>query len=145
MFNNIGGKIKNIAKYVCYVEIACCIIAGIAMMLMENFLGGIAIALLGSAAAWLASVTMYGFGQLIENTDKLVAQSGGNAKVSVNAPKKKTQSPEKMTKPVREKVEKAIQNAEENFDKMSRNQELKKLYEQGLISEEDYKGWTENE
>lgn len=140
MFNNIGGKIKSIAKYVCYVEIACCIIAGIAMMLMENFLGGIAIALIGSAAAWLASVTMYGFGQLIENTDKLVAQCGENAALQQTS-KQASKTPANTVKPVREKLNQVIQETEAKLDKTPINQELRSLHEQGLISEEDFKEW----
>lgn len=140
MFNNIGGKIKNIAKYVCYVEIACCIIAGIAMMFMENFLGGIAIALLGSAAVWLGSVTMYGFGHLIENTDKLVVQCGENAALQQTS-KQASKTPANTVKPVREKLNQVIQETEAKLDKTPINQELRSLHEQGLISEEDFKEW----
>ena len=68
MFNNISKKIK-ILSYVCtIVGILCSFIFGFVLLKSKNYMG-IAVIILGSFVSWVASFTLYGFGQLIENTD----------------------------------------------------------------------------
>lgn len=71
MFDNIGGKIKSITKTVCIVNIIACIIIGIVLMTQVGFLLGLAFLFFGASLLWQSCLTMYGFGQLIENTDRL--------------------------------------------------------------------------
>ena len=90
MFNNIGGKIKALAKILCWIGIVASIITGIAAIsagtntLMANTVMvngsyayvsgpavGITIIIFGSLASWIGSFFAYGFGQLIENTDEI--------------------------------------------------------------------------
>ena len=77
MFDNIGSKIKNVTVVFTVIGMAVSVIAGIVVMLLEksflNFLLGVIVIALGCFISWLTSLGMYGFGQLIENTDKLVA------------------------------------------------------------------------
>ena len=80
MFDNIGGKIKGVAKVVTWLGIIGSCLAGF-VMLVEGVDGdemlalyGILLAGLGSLFSWLGSLTLYGFGQLIENSDLLVEQ-----------------------------------------------------------------------
>lgn len=72
MFANIGGKIKELAKVVCYVGIAISVIAGIGMIVAARngamFGMGFAIMVFGSLFSWIGSFFVYGFGELIENT-----------------------------------------------------------------------------
>lgn len=68
MFDNIGGKIKVTAQIVCWVGIIISVILG--LISFEN--GGIIVIILGSLLSWVGSFALYGFGQLIENTDILV-------------------------------------------------------------------------
>ena len=76
MFNNIGGKIKALAKVLCWIGIVCSVISGIAMMLSQQtdqgVLAGIVTIIVGCLVSWIGSFFAYGFGQLIENTDELV-------------------------------------------------------------------------
>ena len=74
MFQNIGGKIKKIADWVLILGIISSIIWGIAIMVTDEelILEGFITMIVGSISAWLSSVLLYGFGQLIENSDKLV-------------------------------------------------------------------------
>ena len=76
MFNNIAKKIKNVAEIVCYLGIGISIVCGIIIIFVEVdlLLCGVLIAGIGSLASWLGSLMTYGFGQLIENTDILVAE-----------------------------------------------------------------------
>ncbi len=81
MFDNIGGKIKGLAKFVCWAGILACAIGGIAMIVQGSeinsyysqpgtglIVGGVVVMLLGSVLSWLGSLTLYGFGELIEQT-----------------------------------------------------------------------------
>ncbi|MBO5129071.1 MAG: hypothetical protein J6B95_01835 [Oscillospiraceae bacterium] len=75
MFQNIGGKIKVLAQVVCWIGISISIIAGIALISEGGFIFGLVMAAAGSLASWVGSFLTYGLGQLIENTDILVALS----------------------------------------------------------------------
>ena len=77
MFNDIGFKIKCIAKVFCYVGIVLSVLLGIfyifaAIEDYEPYLAvlGIMLMILGPLLSWMYSCFAYGFGQLIENTSK---------------------------------------------------------------------------
>lgn len=74
MFDNIGGKMKSLAKVVCWIGIISCVISGFVMTVTDEDLTflGIVIIVIGSLVSWVSSFAVYGFGQLIENTDQLV-------------------------------------------------------------------------
>lgn len=74
MFDNIGGKIKALAQVVCWIGIVCSVIYGIVLMTTDEDLvmAGFIVLVMGSVLAWVSSFALYGFGQLIENTDKIV-------------------------------------------------------------------------
>jgi len=80
MFNNIGGKIKTLSETLCYIGMAGSVIGGIAVAIMEDVLVGIIILVIGSLVSWIGSFFGYGFGQLIQNSDKIVdsINSGNN-------------------------------------------------------------------
>lgn len=87
MFNNIGRKIMGLAKLFCWLGIIASIIGGILIiatgLLSANsyytskysiytILCGLAVIIFGSLLAWISSFLLYGFGQLVDNSDKLV-------------------------------------------------------------------------
>ena len=71
MFDNIGGKIKTLAKVVCWIGIVASVILG---LLSRNAITALLFIGIGSLGSWIGSFMTYGFGQLIENTDILVKQ-----------------------------------------------------------------------
>ncbi len=82
MFDNIGGKIKALAKVVCWCGIIASTICAIAAWsqnsrYQNNTINGIIILVVGCLISWIGSFYTYGFGQLIENSDiiknKLIA------------------------------------------------------------------------
>lgn len=77
MFDNIGGKIKSVAKAICWIGIIASIIIGFVMLVQDDdtALAGVLILVLGSLGSWIGSFVTYGFGQLVENSDILVQQS----------------------------------------------------------------------
>lgn len=77
MFDNIGGKIKGLAMMFCWIGILSCIFVGIAIILIDENLVpvGLIVALAGSFFSWTGSFLLYGFGQLVENSDIIAHQS----------------------------------------------------------------------
>ncbi len=106
-FDNIGGKIKHLAKILCYTGISIALIyASYKIFILGIFasdpnieesekisevIEGIIIGIIGPIVSWICSFFMYGFGQLIENTDILV----GNNKINSPAPVTKAESIQK--------------------------------------------------
>ena len=74
MYDNIGGKIKNWAVWIFVVEAIAAVIGGIALIANNNGLVGFLTVVLGPIAAWVSSWLLYGFGQLIENSDIIAAE-----------------------------------------------------------------------
>lgn len=76
MFNNVGGKIKAVAKVTAWIGIVICVIYGFVMLVsMEDMaLIGLLIMTVGSLTSWISALVLYGFGHLIENRDILVSQ-----------------------------------------------------------------------
>ena len=88
MFDNIGHKIKMLAKVLCWVGIIFSVAVGILFIRsgrpedgkisavgMIMTLIGFSILVGGSLFSWVGSFVLYGFGQLVENSDALVSRS----------------------------------------------------------------------
>lgn len=69
MFTNIGTKIKTTAKVFAWVGIILSVLAGVALTISAGFIGGILVAIVGSLLSWVGSLALYGFGELVENSD----------------------------------------------------------------------------
>ena len=73
MFNyeNIGDKIKGLAKASFIVVAMAAVGAGIALMASADDMipVGLLVMVVGPIVAWVSSWLLYGFGQLIENSD----------------------------------------------------------------------------
>ena len=82
MYENIGGKIKGLAIVVFAIMAILSVVAGVFMLFRDNggFLIGILIAGTGILLSWVGTFFIYGFGQLIENTDILVYQTKNTSK-----------------------------------------------------------------
>ena len=81
MFNNIGKKIKTLAAVICWIGIIFSIIDFLVMLIYgavegEGLFIGLSFAVLvvGGFGSWIGSFFIYGFGQLIENSDRLVSE-----------------------------------------------------------------------
>ena len=73
MFENIDYKIKTFALVNTVVGISASILFGILCFLLGTFLGvvcGLIIMIGGSLLSWASSFALYGFGRLIELTEK---------------------------------------------------------------------------
>ena len=127
MFDNIGKKIKILAYVLTWVGIIASVITGIAMMNSFDSIVktiGLVVLIVGSLLSWTSSFIIYGFGQLIENTDIIAGRnkSSDSKNVSSNQQNGGTIS-----------VKPSATNA--NSSKISTLNDLRK---KGLITEEEY-------
>lgn len=131
MFDNVGGKIKTVAKVVIWVGISASVISGFILMLQEDTgIIGLFIMMIGSLISWISSLMTYGFGQLVENSDILVAQSRRES-VYQNQNVSNNYTPKIKTGIVSGNAADAINT-------------LNKWRQDGLITEEEYKQKIEN-
>ena len=78
MFDNIGGRIRTLARFICFAGL---VISGIGMIAIwitgggmagrggfTIFVVGLMTGALGALASWVAGCLIFGFGQLIEDT-----------------------------------------------------------------------------
>ena len=158
MFENIGSKIKTVAKVVCWIGIIASIISGIVLIAQDEdtaFLGFLVI-VLGSVGSWVGSFITYGFGQLVENSDILVKQGNRNYP---NAPTYSNQANTTSvpTNTATQKHQWRCDNCgnmisdnicpicgKESNEITDKRAKLTKWKEEGLITDEEYKAKMEN-
>ena len=109
MYDNIGSKIKTLAKASFAIVAIASIVGGLA--LLDGTDGwSLVLVFVGPLMAWISSLALYGFGELIEtvsNIEQSVVRNKASAKVQTNA-------------------------------ETARNDRLEKLRAQGLITDEEY-------
>ena len=134
MFNydNIGGKIKGLAKACFTVETIAAIITGIGFMVADSdlVLVGLLVMVFGPIVAWVSSWLLYGFGELIEKACEIADNTRGDKKEPhADAPTPEPQS----TTPSHQAT--AFANPDVDPQRLAK---LHKLREQGLITEEEF-------
>lgn len=88
MYNNIGRKIKALAKVLAWIGIIASIVFGIAVTVEESDVAylGFLIMPLGALVSWASSFTLYGFGELVENSAILVGKATEQSPANTNNP-----------------------------------------------------------
>ena len=89
MFNNIGKKIKSLTNALTIVQIVIWVIVGIVLACFKMALIGLLVAGVGSGLAWLSSLLLYAFGELVDNSTKIANSLGSinvNGNTSVDSP-----------------------------------------------------------
>jgi uncharacterized integral membrane protein len=86
MFNNVGHKIKTVAKIFTWIGIISCVLCGFIIIFSGGNINkmtgvyfgyaasipsGLAIMIMGSIGSWLLNLTLYGFGELVENSTRI--------------------------------------------------------------------------
>ena len=72
MFKDIGKKIKVVAKVCTWIGIIGGAICGIVLLALDIIIAGIIVLIVAPIISWLSMFTLYGFGQLIDNSDIIV-------------------------------------------------------------------------
>lgn len=67
LYEDIGGKIKRMAKWTFIIEVIASIITGIALAIDEYEGGYLLICIFGPIVAWVSSWLLYAFGQIVED------------------------------------------------------------------------------
>lgn len=113
MYDNIGDKIKGLAKALCIIETITAAIAGIVFLVdgsEDKALLGFLLTFGGFVISWLSSWPLYGFGELINKACDIARNTytdGGNSEAQTKV----------------------------DFERVK---EIEKLRSQGLITEEEY-------
>lgn len=138
MFDNIGGKIKALAKFITWLGIAGSAIAGIAIISsgsqMPRYYGdntmaipGLLTIVLGSLFSWLGSFLLYGFGELIEQTT-MVNQNLSKLQSDPWHPNEKSSpvfaAAEPEIKPEQTKAQAMVEDEEDKIAVVDRSKEL---------------------
>ena len=99
MFNyeNIGEKIKIVAKVFFIILAILGVFSGIICVLDGEYLGMLII-IVGPIFAWVSSLSLYGFGQLIENSDIIANEYRHKKKKHENDNAKSTAHKPEQTK-----------------------------------------------
>ncbi len=84
MFQNIGKKIKTLAKVLCWIGIIGSIIGGVIMVISgaaildydtasgaAAIMSGVLTAVLGALFSWIGSFMMLGFGEIVEKVNEI--------------------------------------------------------------------------
>ena len=143
MYDNIGSKIKNLAKTLFIIEAILGFLAGIIILAADddefNIIVGLILMIAVPLISWISSWLLYGFGELIEKTcevayntnsiDKKVAKLASNA----NNDERNSFNFSNNTAKAEKKAEAFTNTDYERIAKLGR------LRAQGLISEEEYR------
>lgn len=146
MYDNIGGKIKGLAKALFIVAAIAEVITGIALMASDEELivYGLLVMVVGPIIAWVSSWLLYGFGEIIEKLTKIEQNTHGYDIKKQLLQKEKFKNAEK-DKPIKNdtniesktKIEK-IEPYKSNMINNDTFNQIEKLRQQGLITEEEY-------
>lgn len=71
MFENIGSKIKTLAKVLCWIGIIASVITAIVLWADELVGIGFIVLVGGSLLSWIGSFFAYGFGELVSNVNMM--------------------------------------------------------------------------
>ena len=71
MYNNIGGKIKVLAKCIFVIDAIAMFVVGIVLLSEELIGAGLLTMFLGPVLAWVSSWLLYGFGELIDKASEI--------------------------------------------------------------------------
>lgn len=71
LFNNVGAKIKKWAMIACVLGTALCLLLGLILICLDAGSAGVLLIFIYPIIIWLSSLFTYGFGQLVENSDKM--------------------------------------------------------------------------
>lgn len=69
LFGNVGGKIKTLVKVMFFLEVMGSFVGAIACFssVEDGELLGLGIAVVGPLVAWISSLALYAFGELVES------------------------------------------------------------------------------
>lgn len=125
MFDNIGNKILCLARFLCIMGIIGSVIYGIALIVNGAAISGFMYILVGPLVSWLSCFVLYGFGQLIETNESSMNMIKNIGLMIEDFANKNIE-------------QKPLQTDENMPDHAENLAKLKKLYDIGAITEDEY-------
>lgn len=146
MFDNIGGKIKGLAKVLCLVGIAVSAIGAIALWCANSYyqptiVPGFIVLIVGSVGSWLSSLFTYGFGELIgrvTSIDEKQASQSFYLQTLSESHSTIIHSLSLLTEHIKAIKGSTGTKTTTNSFSVSELQFLKKMHEEGNLSDEEY-------
>lgn len=78
MYSNVGKKIQTLAKVIAWIGIILCVICGAFILYggintynLEMIVNGAALIIIGPLCSWISSLTLFGFGDLIDSNKQM--------------------------------------------------------------------------
>lgn len=147
MFDNIGGKIKGLAKVLCLVGIAVSAIGAIALWCANSYyqstiVPGFIVLIVGSVGSWLSSLFTYGFGELIDRVTS-IDEKQASQRIYLQTLSESHSTIIHSLSLLTEHIKQAIKESTgtkttTNSFSVSELQSLKKMHEEGNLSDEEY-------
>lgn len=70
-WEDVGGKLKGLAKFVCWLGIISSIIGGIVMIVIGRVVTGFGVMIFGSLFSWMGSWVAYAIGEAAEKSERM--------------------------------------------------------------------------
>ena len=115
LYENIGSKIKNWAKWIFVIEAIGAVITGLVFLFTDEdlILYGLLTLVCGPIVAWVGSWILYAFGQLVEDVHAMRDKEGTTEEVKAKRETEERAKREAEENAKREAEEKAKREAEE--------------------------------
>lgn len=131
MFDNVGGKIKGVARFVTWLGIIASVIGFFILVVSDTIMLAFAVLIVGCVVSWLSSLTLYGFGQLVENSDSMVRMN-----VNISNPENED-SKENTINYFSTSLHQSLTNTELSENQINEVLKLKKMKDSGSLSDSD--------
>ena len=95
MFDNVGGKLKTVAKVEMIIGIVASVILGFTFLTGGRVFAGLLIVIAGVLSSWFGSLVIYGIGQAVENSETILYSTRTQTNSEMNK-SKMSSSPAKL-------------------------------------------------
>ena len=104
LYEDIGTKIKNLAKWMFLIEAVSAILTGLFFIFSDEdtIIYGLLTILFGPVAAWISTWLLYAFGDLVENSQATVS---GLHKISKNLAHTEPRTKQDRSAPIKQEAE----------------------------------------
>ena len=142
MFDNIGGKIKGVAKIITWMGIITSVISFLIILSTgdDKLIGfGFIILIVGCIVSWLSSLTLYGFGQLIENSAIIAGNSPMNGIGNGKQSNQQTENKNVATLNDSRSFDELIEDMDLTDSQITKIYEYIELKNEGLITDTEFR------
>lgn len=140
MFDNVGGKIKGVAQLVTWLGIIASVIGFMVLVGNEETIGlAFAVLIVGCIGAWLSSLVLYGFGQLIDNSNLIASKINSEGAKSIDELISESDIQEKAVIVDPRSLEELVDALNLTAKQKSDLEELREWVADGLITTKDCK------